>query len=81
MIEDSSKLKNGQTLKVDIDKVRDRLPKKLLDNLSTNPQGKLVGYKMVDGNQFGLVLKLSNGSTPWFFEDELSLTDDDLQSF
>ncbi len=72
MITDSSKLKEGQLLRVDLDKVKDRLPSKLLKRLSQNAIGKLVGYKMVDGNQFGLVLEFETCSSQWFFEDELS---------
>ncbi len=72
MIKDSSKLKEGQLLKVDLEKVTDRLPNKLIKRLSENSFGKLVGYKMVDGNQFGLVLKLEIGTSQWFFEEELS---------
>ncbi len=71
MIEDSTKLSKGQILKVDIDRVEDRLPKKLFKLLSQEPFGKLVGFKMVDGNQFGLVIELNIGSTQWFFENEL----------
>ena len=37
-----------------------------------DPAVELVGYKMVDGNQFGLVVKLKNGEINWFFEKELS---------
>ena len=72
MIIDSSKLKKGQFLRVDLEKVKDRLPNKLIRNLSQNAIGKLVGYKMVDGNQFGLVLEFEQGSSQWFFENELS---------
>ncbi len=72
MITDSSKLKKGQFLRVDIAKVKDRLPDKLFISISQSPIGKLVGYKMVDGNQFGLVLELEAGNSQWFFEDELS---------
>ena len=61
----------GQTLKVNLDAVKDRLPKKLIKQLTIDPYGKLVGYKMVDGNSFGLVLELSNGIRSWFFENEL----------
>ena len=71
MIE-SQNLIEGQTLKVNLDKVRDRLPKNIFEQLTIDPCGKLVGYKMVDGNGFGLVLELSNGNKSWFFEDELS---------
>ena len=72
MIEDSSHLKKGQILKVEIGKVKDRISKEIYSELKKNPLGELVGYKMVDGNQFGLAIKLENGSVVWFFEEELS---------
>ena len=46
----------------------------ILDIINKDPFVELVGYKMVDGNHFGLVLKLEGGSTQWFFEEELSET-------
>ena len=67
----SENLVKGQKLKVNLNSVRDRLPKNIIKQLTINPIGKLVGYKMVDGNNFGLVLELSNGSKSWFFEHEL----------
>ena len=72
MIEDSSSLHKGQELKIDINQVNDRLPKDILAIIRKNPLVELVGYKMVDGNQFGLVVKLNNGDINWFFEKELS---------
>ena len=72
MIEDSTKLQKGQQLKIDIIEVSDRLPRNILDIIRKQPIVELVGYKMVDGNQFGLVVKLSNGEISWFFENELS---------
>ena len=71
MIQDSSKLVNGQKLRVDLDMVRDRIPKDLLNKLKTNPRGKVVDYKMTDGTDIGLVLELSDGSTSWFFNKEI----------
>ncbi len=71
MINDTAKLVTGQSLKVDLEQVRDRLPPALNAQLLINPWGTLVGYKMVDGNQFGLVLKLANGTKSWFFLNEL----------
>ena len=65
-------LEKGQKLKVNLKEVKDRLPRILIKHLTLHPFGKLIGYKMVDGNRFGLVLELSNGSTSWFFENELS---------
>ena len=73
MIEDSTTLTKGQTLKVEINEVKDRLPDNIVEILRKDPIVELVGYKMVDGNQFGLVVKLSDGQVNWFFEKELSL--------
>ena len=72
MIEDSTKLKKGQRLKIEINEVKDRLPANIIETIRNEPFVELVGYKMVDGNQFGLVVKLFNGKISWFFEKELS---------
>ncbi len=72
MINDSSRLKKGQILRVEINEVKDRLPQNILEIIRKEPIVELVGYKMVDGNQFGLVVKLNNGAINWFFEKELS---------
>lgn len=69
----SETLVKGQNLLVKLETVQDRLPKDLIKQLTSNPLGRLVGYKMVDGNSFGLVLELSDGTTSWFFEHELDL--------
>ena len=74
MIRDSSTLQKGQILKVEIDEVKDRLPQYILEIIKKEPIVELVGYKMVDGNEFGLVVKLKNGEINWFFEKELSET-------
>ena len=72
MIKDSSTLQKGQILKIEINEVKDRLPQNILEIIKKEPTVELVGYKMVDGNQFGLVVKLKNGQINWFFEKELS---------
>ena len=72
MIKDSSTLQKGQLLKIEINEVKDRLPLNILHIIKEEPVVELVGYKMVDGNQFGLVVKLHNGEINWFFENELS---------
>ena len=75
MIEDSKNLIKGQKLKIEVEEVKDRLPRNILEIIKKEPLVELVGYKMVDGNQFGLVVKLSNGEINWFFENELSVTE------
>ena len=72
MIRDSSTLQKGQLLRVEINEVKDRLPQNILEDIRKEPIVELVGYKMVDGNEFGLVVKLNNGEINWFFEKELS---------
>ncbi len=72
MINDSTKLKKGEALKVELNEVKDRLSKNIIKVLENDPIVELVGYKMVDGNQFGLVVKMRNGEFNWFFEKELS---------
>ena len=72
MIRDSSTLQKGQSLRVEINEVKDRLPQNILKLIRNEPIVELVGYKMVDGNEFGLVVKLNNGEINWFFEKELS---------
>tara|TARA_B100000700_G_C14359200_1_gene540721 strand:- start:108 stop:335 length:228 start_codon:yes stop_codon:yes gene_type:complete len=72
MIRDSSTLQRGQNLRIEINEVKDRLPQEILEIIEKEPVVELVGYKMVDGNQFGLVVKLTNGVINWFFEKELS---------
>ena len=72
MIKDSTTLTKGQSLKIEVEAVKDRLPRSMLEIIKKEPNVELVGYKMVDGNQFGLVVKLKNGEINWFFEKELS---------
>ena len=72
MIRDSSTLQKGQLLRVEINEVKDRVPQNILEDIRKEPIVELVGYKMVDGNEFGLVVKLNNGEINWFFEKELS---------
>ena len=76
MINDSSILEKGQRLKIELNLVKKRLPKRLLEKLISNSYGTLIGFKMVDGNQFGLVLEIEDGSRLWFFEEELSEVND-----
>ncbi len=62
----------GSRVKIDLDRVKDRIPSSLSQLLTSDPRGKVIGYRMTDGGGIGLVLELSNGSTNWFFEEELT---------
>ena len=62
----------GSKIKINIERVRDRIPSYLINQLSQDPRGTVMDYKMTDGRGIGLVLKLKDGSQNWFFEDEVS---------
>ena len=63
--------KIGSKVRVDLDRVRDRIPASLIKQLTENPRGTVKDYKMTDGRGIGVVLELSNGETSWFFDDEI----------
>ena len=63
--------KIGSKIKININKVKDRLPAKLIDQISSNPRVVITGYKMVDGRSIGITAKLQNDLQSWFFPEEI----------
>ena len=61
----------GSKIKVNLDRVRDRIPPSLIQQLEVDPRGTVRDYKMTDGTGIGVVIELSNGQKSWFFEDEI----------
>lgn len=57
---------------VKITRVRDRIPAPLVKLLLTDSQGQVIGFKMTDGSGVGVEVKLGDGSSYWFFEDEIA---------
>ena len=39
----------GSKIKINIERVRDRIPSYLIDQLSEDPRGTVIDYKMTDG--------------------------------
>ena len=72
MAKPASLTRIGSKIKINIERVRDRIPSDLIQQLSEDPRGTVMDYKMTDGRGIGLVLKLKDGSQNWFFEDEVS---------
>ena len=64
-------LKLGSMIRIDLDRVRDRIPSSLKQRLQKEPRGKLVDFKMTDGKGVGVIVELSDGSKSWFFDDEI----------
>ena len=63
--------KVGSKIKINIDKVKDRIPDKLMNQISNNPKAIITGYKMTDGRSIGLIVKFQSGEENWFFPEEI----------
>ena len=57
--------------KIRVSRVRDRIPQNLVNLLKADPSGTVTDFRTVDGKGIGVVVELSDGSTCWFFEDEI----------
>ena len=64
-------LQIGAKVFVNVGRVKDRISTTLITLLKDDPYGKLIGYKMTDGQDVGYILELSDGSTSWFFSNEV----------
>ena len=58
--------------KVRVTRVRDRIPNALVELLKKDATGTVEEFRTVDGKGIGVVVKLSDGSISWFFEDEIA---------
>ena len=58
--------------KVRITRGRDRIPAGLVASLKSDPIGTVKGYRMTDGTGVGGVVELADGTTSWFFDDEIT---------
>ena len=52
--------------------MRDRIPQAMVDLLKKDANGTVKDFRTVDGKGIGVVVELSDGSTSWFFEDEIA---------
>ncbi|MFO7629697.1 MAG: DUF2862 domain-containing protein [Prochlorococcaceae cyanobacterium] len=58
--------------KIRVTRVRDRIPADLVEALKADATGIVRDFKLTDGKGIGVVVELSNGSTTWFFDDEIT---------
>ena len=52
----------GSRVKIDLDKVKDRISGNLIQKFSSDPRATVMDYKMTDGGGVGVVLKLADGT-------------------
>ena len=72
MSQAATSLRIGSKHKIELDRVRDRIPARLLEQIRRDPRGTLLKFKMTDGGSIGVVLELSDGSISWFFDNEVA---------
>ena len=70
------KAKIGNSVQVNLELSKDRLPKEIIDAINISSIGKISDFRITDGKGIGVVLQLSNGKEQWFFEDEIDLLDE-----
>ncbi|MEB3266365.1 MAG: DUF2862 domain-containing protein [Cyanobacteriota bacterium] len=58
--------------RVRVTRVRDRIPADLVAALKSDATGTVREFRVTDGKGIGVVVELSNGSTTWFFDDEIA---------
>ena len=63
--------KIGSKVTINFEKVKDRLPTKLIEEITSNPKAEIVGYKMTDGRSIGLIIRFNSGQENWFFPEEI----------
>jgi len=80
MEKELSLAKIGTTVDINIERINETISTDLKEQLKESPYGKVVGYKITDGVELGVILKLNNGDNFWFFEREISSSNVDLNS-
>ncbi len=60
----------GSKIRIDLAKVKNRIPENLINKLNTDPRVTVLDYKMTDGSGVGVVVRFNDGTKRWFFEDE-----------
>ena len=70
------KVKIGSSVQINLGLSKDRLTKETIDAINVSSSGKISDFRITDGKGIGVVLKLSNGTEQWFFEDEIDLLDE-----
>ena len=60
----------GTTVKVT--SVRERISQDLLNKLKVNNIGEVTGFQMTDGSGIGVVVTFPDGTSCWFFDNEIA---------
>tara|TARA_B100000524_G_C23597717_1_gene351428 strand:- start:1 stop:390 length:390 start_codon:yes stop_codon:yes gene_type:complete len=70
------KTKIGKSVQVNLELSRDRITKEIIEAINVSSVGKIIDFRITDGQGIGVILQLSNGKEQWFFENEIDLLDE-----
>ena len=70
------KVKIGNTVKVNLERSKDRLSKETIEAIKISSECTISDFKITDGMGIGVILNLSNGKEEWFFENEIQILDE-----
>ncbi len=70
------KTKIGKSVRINLELSRDRITKEIIEDINVSSVGKIIDFRITDGQGIGVILQLSNGKEQWFFENEIDLLDE-----
>ena len=70
------KTKIGKSVQINLELSRDRITKEIIEAINVSSVGKIIDFRITDGQGIGVILQLSNGEEQWFFENEIDLLDE-----
>ncbi|KGF98695.1 hypothetical protein EU96_0223 [Prochlorococcus marinus str. MIT 9302] len=70
------KTKIGKSVQINLEQSRDRITKEIIEAINVSSVGKIIDFRITDGQGIGVILQLSNGKEQWFFENEIDLLDE-----
>ena len=70
------KTKIGKSVQINLELSRDRITKEIIEAINISSVGKIIDFRITDGQGIGVILQLSNGKEQWFFENEIDLLDE-----
>ena len=70
------KTKIGKSVQINLELSRDRITKEIIEAINVSSVGKIIDFRITDGQGIGVILQLSNGKEQWFFENEIDLLDE-----
>ena len=71
-----NKTKIGNSVQINLELSRDRITKEIIEAINVSSVGKIIDFRITDGQGIGVILQLSNGKEQWFFENEIDLLDE-----